>query len=248
MRYSDRTKFSAPKNTLVDAWCSEHGTALNVVGEVVDSIEAVGAEPQYCRVADVIPINPYTAEKLIHLGAWLQECELHAANSDDRKMTSKRYDQFWRTMTCGLAGDGYPVPVEYGAYFKGYLNYIKSKVPHVIDADLKFKGEGSGSIILPARLESHPSSMGHTLIESSLEKWASKRRFCTTARGRLGFVPTEAGPGDLICILYGGELPYLLRLQGSNSYSVLGECYVDGIMHGEALSGDSLRTKRFKLV
>ena len=250
VRYSDRTKFSASKDTLVDAWCSDHGTALNTIGEIVDSLEVIGAEPKYCRITDILPITRDTVEKFVQARAWLQERELYAGNSDSGEMTSTRYEQFWRTMTCGLTGDGYPAPSEYGGYFKEYLEFIQSEVPRLIDAANKSGEETSpNSPIVITRLSNkHPNATGHTLIESSLEKWAAKRRFCTTTRGRLGFVPTIAQRGDLICILYGGEVPYLLRPQSSNSYIVLGECYVDGIMHGEALTRDSLRTKRFKLV
>lgn len=48
--------------------------------------------------------------------------------------------------------------------------------------------------------------------------------------------PTAAQKGDLIVILFGGQTPFLLRKLESevDDYALIGECYVHGIMDGEA--------------
>ena len=40
---------------------------------------------------------------------------------------------------------------------------------------------------------------------------------------------------DLICVLFGGQTPFLLRPNGEH-YTLLGPCYVHGVMDGEAMS------------
>ncbi|VUC31794.1 unnamed protein product [Clonostachys rosea] len=60
-------------------------------------------------------------------------------------------------------------------------------------------------------------------------------KFCVTESGRFGQIPLNSKPGDRICVLVGGEVPFVLRPTGSGTYTVLGECYVDGVMDGEAL-------------
>ena len=40
---------------------------------------------------------------------------------------------------------------------------------------------------------------------------ASLRRFCVSGGGPFGLVPALAQPGDIICVLLGGEVPYILR-------------------------------------
>lgn len=65
----------------------------------------------------------------------------------------------------------------------------------------------------------------------------------------------NARVGDWICILFGGDVPFVLRKQeqspsqikpnGEDVWQLIGECYVDGIMDGEALRKvypDSLET------
>ena len=43
-------------------------------------------------------------------------------------------------------------------------------------------------------------------------------------------------PGDLVCILYGGKVPFVLRLVGVH-YLLVGPAYVQGVMEGEAIDG-----------
>ncbi|KAJ3566474.1 hypothetical protein NPX13_g7116 [Xylaria arbuscula] len=61
------------------------------------------------------------------------------------------------------------------------------------------------------------------------------RRFVVTQKGRMGIVPRHAKLGDAIFILKGCKAPVILRPAGDGTYSILGECYIDGIMHGEAM-------------
>ncbi|KAK3349692.1 hypothetical protein B0T25DRAFT_610595 [Lasiosphaeria hispida] len=58
--------------------------------------------------------------------------------------------------------------------------------------------------------------------------------FCFTKSGHVGLVPGAAITGDQISLVHGGGVPFLLRRDGQ-SYRLIGECYVHGIMHGEAL-------------
>ena len=41
-------------------------------------------------------------------------------------------------------------------------------------------------------------------------------------------------PGDIICVLFGGKMPFCLRPWG-DCYLLVGECYVHGLMNGEAM-------------
>ncbi|EUC47208.1 hypothetical protein COCMIDRAFT_90727 [Bipolaris oryzae ATCC 44560] len=64
------------------------------------------------------------------------------------------------------------------------------------------------------------------------------RRFCITKKGHFCLLPLTASEKDVICVLLGGEVPYVLRRtddQSQDSYTMVGECYVHGIMDGEAI-------------
>jgi hypothetical protein len=61
----------------------------------------------------------------------------------------------------------------------------------------------------------------------------TERSLFWTHDGYLGLGPTNVKPGDWVCIFFGGEVLYLLRsLRGTSRF--IGECYIHGLMDGEA--------------
>ena len=40
--------------------------------------------------------------------------------------------------------------------------------------------------------------------------------------------------GDHLCILFGGSVPFILRLEGQ-SWKLIGECYVKALMSGQGV-------------
>jgi len=73
------------------------------------------------------------------------------------------------------------------------------------------------------------------------------RRFFEGDDGRLGLAPPSAMTGDVIAILFGCNVPVVLREVNKGKYEVIGECYVHGLMDGEAISMDLIE-KEFTLV
>jgi hypothetical protein len=63
------------------------------------------------------------------------------------------------------------------------------------------------------------------------------RRLMTTSQGRIGIAPKAAKQGDIICILFGSRTPLVIRPipDFENCFTLVGECYVEGVMDGEAL-------------
>jgi hypothetical protein len=59
--------------------------------------------------------------------------------------------------------------------------------------------------------------------------------FCVTESGYAGLLPASVAVGDEICLLHGGAVPFVLRKRNC-SYLLIGECYIHGIMYGEALA------------
>ena len=60
------------------------------------------------------------------------------------------------------------------------------------------------------------------------------RRFYATRSGRFGLGPRILKKGDICSVLFGSEIPFILQPTGEkSSYKLLGEAYVEGVMHGE---------------
>lgn len=63
------------------------------------------------------------------------------------------------------------------------------------------------------------------------------RRLVTTSGGYLGLVPAGAIAGDVVAMIIGCNVPLLLRpvKWETARFSVIGECYVHGVMYGEVV-------------
>ncbi|KAI0545031.1 HET domain-containing protein [Xylaria curta] len=58
------------------------------------------------------------------------------------------------------------------------------------------------------------------------------RSFVMTSGGRMGIGPSDSRIGDIIAIMPGGGVPYIIR-QKRSSWVLVGESYIRGIMDGE---------------
>ncbi|KAH9217902.1 hypothetical protein DL95DRAFT_294450 [Leptodontidium sp. 2 PMI_412] len=67
----------------------------------------------------------------------------------------------------------------------------------------------------------------------------------TTENSRLGQGMRSIRRGDIVCILDGRELPYVVRPVDNVRYQFLSSCYVHGLMDGEAYSKDGVDSTEF---
>lgn len=66
----------------------------------------------------------------------------------------------------------------------------------------------------------------------------NSRPFIST-RGYVGLCPIESKPGDVMYILHGGYVPFIVRWsEECHAYKLIGEAYVHGIMDGKFLEND----------
>ncbi|SPO07270.1 uncharacterized protein DNG_09964 [Cephalotrichum gorgonifer] len=66
---------------------------------------------------------------------------------------------------------------------------------------------------------------------------AGQKRFCVTEAGRFGQVARMSREGDSIAVFLGAEVPTVVRPTDEGTYTVVGECYISGVMDGEVLLG-----------
>lgn len=66
---------------------------------------------------------------------------------------------------------------------------------------------------------------------------AHERKFCSTKHKRIGLVPHTIKSGDLVAIIIGADVPFVLRPTNTGRYELVGDCYIHGVMDGEALVG-----------
>jgi hypothetical protein len=248
--------FSAGMSKDMVVWFSNDKSLVHVEGAAIDSIEVVGSEPCSMKTTSLFEIEKLTLDRFKSLYFWLVECWYIARNG--YHMTADAYDAFWRTMLCGLDSTGHPAPEVYSRYFLTYITFLAEAhqlLGAVLDCPDPLEVSGPS---LSRRVHRQAASIGilpkkfkrgtqnfhlwfetnlqvSALVEDSLQKWGAGKRFSRTLAGRLARVPSNALRTDLICVIHGSEVPYVVRLQEDGTYVIIGECYVHGIMHGEAL-------------
>jgi hypothetical protein len=62
--------------------------------------------------------------------------------------------------------------------------------------------------------------------------------FAVTEKGYAGWIPKRCEVGDRVCIVAGGQVPFVLREISDGFHKLIGECYIHGVMDGEALKDE----------
>lgn len=156
---------------------------------------------------------------------------------------SKRYpvwdmsvvEAFWRTLIKNQDENGKePDPAMGSTHFRPWFKAMSGSVSHMLEA-LAHGQSDSGP---------RPEPLFNDLVHIS----CNGTRIVRTEKGFIGTVPRTTKKGDLICVLFGGQTPFVLRRdpQREGLYRLVGDCYVHGLMHGEALSMD-LDEQKFEM-
>jgi hypothetical protein len=137
-------------------------------------------------------------------------------------------EAFWRTLIRDQDGSGFKPPAALGkTHFEPWFT----------------AASGSMGLMLEAMQHGHnPDTGGGPRPVPAFNDWIHKAsvgsKIFRTRTGYIGTAPRFVEEGDLICILYGGQTPFVLRREAWGNYRFIGDCYVHGIMDGEALSMD----------
>ena len=85
----------------------------------------------------------------------------------------------------------------------------------------------------------------------TLAETMAGRAFFVSEKGYMGIGPWDIEAGDVVVVLLGVRTPFVLRPNadaGPGSYSIIGDCYVDGFMNGQALRISGIRMTNFLIV
>lgn len=73
------------------------------------------------------------------------------------------------------------------------------------------------------------------------------KHFFSTSTGLIGNGPPTMRNGDIVAVLHGLQVPAVLRPLGQNRFQYVGECFLHGIMFGEAFAQDDREHEIFEL-
>ncbi|KAE9971741.1 hypothetical protein BLS_004319 [Venturia inaequalis] len=142
---------------------------------------------------------------------------------------------YWQTISAGCGLDDTTSMAalyhEWHASLSPIRNLVRWRVDRVTTNSL-FKSLGFMGY-LKSTWNSYPE------FGMLIEAQAAGRRLAKTKKGSLCLVPAEAKQGDSIILAKGGRVPLVIRRLDSEenafeSWTLVGECYVHGVMNGEA--------------
>ena len=144
----------------------------------------------------------------------------------------ERWHAWWRTFIGEMKDDFRRAPPDYERLVRSYKNAIDRLV-----------------IIGPNRYLPMRERKEIEEIRACMTRMALHRKFCLSLEGRIGWVPRAAQTGDIISLMRGSTVPIIIRpTQQENSYLMIGQSYIHGIMDGEAVAGKEDQFRRIQLV
>ena len=224
-------------------------SCLSVVGHVVDRVRHLGRPS---RAPTVVGGQFSVLEETFFNLEWLAEAraiadQFAASVASDRRDIEER---LWRTIMGDRSQAVRPMPARLIPVFRSFLGQI-ARI-----RDTALLGEPIQQANLPqleTRMAQHPE-LWEGLVRAlhTDEFWELStcqiligdplypRCFCVTDQGRMALLPRNARPDDIVAVVHGSQVPFLIRPNtesgpGKLRFELVGECYVHGLMDGEAL-------------
>jgi hypothetical protein len=125
------------------------------------------------------------------------------------------WGSFWRALICDSTDLGRPAPESYELPVLAYIRIVADAM------------SVSDAFVEQWLKQAQRADRSITVASAS-------RRFAGTDQGFAGWVPQDARAGDVVAVLYGSRVPFVLRRVEDGKYRLVGECYIHGLMAGEA--------------
>jgi hypothetical protein len=159
-----------------------------------------------------------------------------------------RSEAYWRTCIGDHSWSNRPAASDYGENFLDFKENTYKK--YLEDHSLGPLGLWQDEQEFLQERENSPRPFlerfeGGFAFSNAIGACCNGRCFAVTKKGYMSIVPPGTTEGDMVCLLMGAQVPFILRpLQISDidrsskeqSYALVGECYVHGMMDGEGLS------------
>ncbi|KAE8450834.1 hypothetical protein EG329_005747 [Mollisiaceae sp. DMI_Dod_QoI] len=209
------------------------GNTLCVQGLIFDTIEKVSKPLNNAIETMPIPLDRVISTWRPLLFTWLGTMDI-----------DQKYECFMRTITRDRDIRGRRMPsrangLDWAAFFR-------------------FEHLGAAA---RTELEYLAAAVHRSMFESAetnqaeVDEWVrlcsdtvSNSRMVLTANGKAGLVPAETQPWDVVCVIMGLDVPFVLRKIDADAYVLVGEAYIYGAMDGEVLTGGGFEDQDILLV
>jgi hypothetical protein len=217
-------------------WCIPNTDELVVEGYAVDVIEGVSRSSN-----TEAEWNEYFRE----IGTMLNSTVLPVA-------AESRDDLRWKVPIAGIESPSLTVSggLDMKSSYRALREYLEedqneNAVREVVDAT-----DGPiqyASAIGQLAKDSHRRQRVSYI--AALQGTVSGWKFVVTKRGFVGVLPNRARVGDIIAVLKGGSVPFIFQksVERPEAFRLVGECYIQRLMYGEAMVLEYVAEKEFRI-
>lgn len=186
-------------------------------------------------------------------------------------------EAFWRCLT-GDTDRARPAPPELGLHCRLWERFLRSKLDAAALQASEDREETAALLLhddtntVPSIEQLRALGLENEALRVALmwnttrAKGCAGRAFAVTQSGYMALVPPGTVAGDAVCLLYGVDTPFIVRMlsiedaskggdmkivsgpeEGIEIVSLVGESYVHGVMDGEAMH-NSAQSQMFHIV
>ncbi|OAP60808.1 hypothetical protein AYL99_05810 [Fonsecaea erecta] len=168
-------------------------------------------------------LNPTNSEEeaLNTYPRWDKECRDLAGNLHYYPTGETVEEAQWRTRIGNMSHLGKTADASYGQSYRAWCDYLRLALDRRAGRYIDMHQFARLDVESDAFATAQTAQLGG-------------RRFAVTRDGYVGLVPAWSKPTDEVCIFAGASTPHIVRRAGSG-YVLVGECYIHGLMNGQAL-------------
>jgi hypothetical protein len=236
----------------------ENGKVLHITGKVLDkiaTIEEFRPIPSITdnRVADTEKgFQTPEAKMEARTGAFKEKSRIWFQNVIDivfptKVLTYEMHENLWRTFMCNRTRDNNVPDASCAFGFGVFMEAVMSERTYT-SVLIEWKAKAAKN-----QEEGTERPLNDAIDDAAVErfhgahsKWCYNRRFFKSEAGRFGWTVDGARAGDEICVLYGGDYPFVLRPDEDGCHAIVGDSYAHGLMEGEAM-GDMFSECEFSV-
>lgn len=215
---------------------SQNDKELHVRGFFFDTVvklSDVFEEP------DITYVNPSTENQtLLQFWEFVKQLEIYPGSHT-------LFSAFWHTLVAGKDGLGrLKCPETFAEIASLLLDASTGMEPSLSDQTYTPRQKrpvGRGRLELSKLEERKAKSPGEVFqdLQTAMKNALKNRRLGFTRNGYLGLFPAHTEIGDEVHVFDGCNVPFALRKAAEGKFRLVGECYVCGIMDGEAVRPDT---------
>jgi hypothetical protein len=228
---------ATPKDAAYTLSQSDDKSVIGLAGEVIDNVSEVGDIYIDSTIGHNTRIQRFKgmAKHEAAFNSWEKIAGVHSGTKY-WPTGENILDAYWQTLIMGNVSDKYDATKQ---QFHQWKRLHPARIPNLLSSNwLRWMNLPVGLYVSISGLK---AAFGHGYQHGLIVTFSKKlettldRRLFKTTKGYIGIGPCSLQKGDAVALFKGGMVPLVIRSL-RDKWELIGDCYVHGIMHGEAYS------------